>query len=609
MLTLLNEQVENKNISINHKKIKYNKSTNQQDFFELLLKNFITNEQNSNQNNSLLKKLLKITKNNQIESKNIDNLLKNFIEEKYQTKKSTSSQTEFDFLIKILFSLENQKSFNTATTKNYSLESLINNQTAIPKSKKLKNIKEIFNIAKKYNIEITKFHFSKEKIDSKVKTNIQNKVTSENILKLIDQDTYQNNKIYNNQKENSTQKTKNKISVLQTILNIEKSIKNKSSNPKESKNIQQNNIDNTNNNKEKTIHINQNKNLSNKNETKIKHNISNQQIIETINKKLTNINNKEFIEKKQKNIESQSQTIIQTTVIKKEKQINEKSNIKQISTQISTITESTKIATNQNEINNLDTKEVKIIKKENITPSKNNKIELEKQQIKLDQTLNSINNKEKEKIVSIKQNMQNIHPESNNQTNFQNSNHQIIQKEQSNLNEIKTSTKYENTEIKEIKNDITNDKSTTINTDTKSQQISNKKTLHDIKQTFNTFALEFKEKVESYKPPLMKIQMVLTPKNLGEVEVTLLNRGNNLHVNISSNPTTIALFAQNQVDFKASLINLGFSNLQMNFNQNSQQQNNSREQHQKNSNSNKISNESENENYIDSFDFIIPKYI
>jgi hypothetical protein len=88
-----------------------------------------------------------------------------------------------------------------------------------------------------------------------------------------------------------------------------------------------------------------------------------------------------------------------------------------------------------------------------------------------------------------------------------------------------------------------------------------------IKQTMNTFAQDFKEQVEQYKPPMMKIQMALNPKNLGEVEVTLVNRGNNLHVSFTSNTQTLNLFVQNQAEFKNSLVNMGFTNLEMNFSQ------------------------------------------
>ncbi len=87
----------------------------------------------------------------------------------------------------------------------------------------------------------------------------------------------------------------------------------------------------------------------------------------------------------------------------------------------------------------------------------------------------------------------------------------------------------------------------------------------NIKHTINSFAQDFKEQVENYKPPVMKVQMALNPKNLGEMDVIIVNRGNNLQVNITSNTTAMNIFLQNQAEFKNSLVNMGFTNLEMNF--------------------------------------------
>ncbi len=105
----------------------------------------------------------------------------------------------------------------------------------------------------------------------------------------------------------------------------------------------------------------------------------------------------------------------------------------------------------------------------------------------------------------------------------------------------------------------------------------------NIKQTLNTFAQDFKEKVESYKPPVMKVQMALNPKNLGEMDVVIVNRGNNLHVNITSNTSAMNLFIQNQAEFKNALVNMGFTNLEMNFSD--QRQNEQQQEQNKNSHS------------------------
>lgn len=130
----------------------------------------------------------------------------------------------------------------------------------------------------------------------------------------------------------------------------------------------------------------------------------------------------------------------------------------------------------------------------------------------------------------------------------------------------------------------------------------------DTKHTLNTFARDFKEQIEQYKPPLMKVQLALNPKNLGEMEVTIVNRGSNLHVNFTSNTQAMNLFIQNQAEFKNSLVNMGFTNLEMNFSDERKNQ----EQKRGNSNSN-LNQETEEfdeftkENTI--LNMVIPSYV
>ena len=76
---------------------------------------------------------------------------------------------------------------------------------------------------------------------------------------------------------------------------------------------------------------------------------------------------------------------------------------------------------------------------------------------------------------------------------------------------------------------------------------------------------EMVEKISVFKPPVTRINMQLHPAELGEVNVTMIARANNLHVNITSTNTTMALFLQNQAEFKANLVNMGFSGIEMSF--------------------------------------------
>ncbi len=161
-------------------------------------------------------------------------------------------------------------------------------------------------------------------------------------------------------------------------------------------------------------------------------------------------------------------------------------------------------------------------------------------------------------------------------------------------------------EIEDLSTTHKNENQTEIKSETTTHKT---KDTHDIKRSLNTFATEFKEKVESYKAPLMKIKMQLSPQNLGDVDVTLVNRGSSLHVNITSNNQSMAIFMQNQAEFKNSLVNMGFSDLQMNFSQNQdsrQQQNNKKD---KNDDSSSYEDMVSNEDSNPSIDLILPNYV
>lgn len=85
-------------------------------------------------------------------------------------------------------------------------------------------------------------------------------------------------------------------------------------------------------------------------------------------------------------------------------------------------------------------------------------------------------------------------------------------------------------------------------------------------EALKNFSSDMKEMIESYKPPVMKVSMELNPQNLGAVDVTLITRGQNLVVNVSSTQETMQMFMQNITEFKQNLAAQGFVSLQMNFN-------------------------------------------
>ncbi len=85
-------------------------------------------------------------------------------------------------------------------------------------------------------------------------------------------------------------------------------------------------------------------------------------------------------------------------------------------------------------------------------------------------------------------------------------------------------------------------------------------------QSLSHFATNLKEAAENYKPPFTRITMKLNPEKLGEVEVTLVQRGNNIHVNIqSANASSVTFLAQNAMELRTQLAQQGVSNATMNF--------------------------------------------
>ncbi len=146
----------------------------------------------------------------------------------------------------------------------------------------------------------------------------------------------------------------------------------------------------------------------------------------------------------------------------------------------------------------------------------------------------------------------------------------------------------------------------TVKVTTKQDFNTNKPT--STKESLSQFAGDLKEQIETYKPPIMKVELSLSPKSLGDVDVTLVTRGNNLHVNISSNATTMSLFTQNQDEVKSALVNMGFTNLEMNF---SDQRNSEQSQHhqkQNGGNFNEFGTE-QSEDDTTLLEIVIPQYV
>ena len=216
---------------------------------------------------------------------------------------------------------------------------------------------------------------------------------------------------------------------------------------------------------------------------------------------------------------------------------------------------------------------------------------------------------------NLSTNTQNTSVESKNPTNLES----LMSKLQSKLNADTTSTTSVQTlserqseqvaKADEINFGISSDDKSELNAALKDlSQVSRSELKSDLnlKETFRNFAQDFKEQMQTYKPPITRFNITLNPSNLGEVEVTLIQRGQNLHISFNTNTSTMNLFIQNQAEFKNSLVNMGFTGLEMNF---SDQGKKDRQQQGKNRSGYGFEEEFENINPQNTaLEFVLAKY-
>ena len=216
---------------------------------------------------------------------------------------------------------------------------------------------------------------------------------------------------------------------------------------------------------------------------------------------------------------------------------------------------------------------------------------------------------------NLSTNATNTSVESKNPTNLES----LMSKLQSKLNADTTSTASVQTlserqseqvaKADEIDFGISSDDNSELNAALKDlSQVSRSELKSDLnlKETFRNFAQDFKEQMQTYKPPITRFNITLNPSNLGEVEVTLVQRGQNLHISFNTNTSTMNLFIQNQAEFKNSLVNMGFTGLEMNF---SDQSKKDRQQQGKNRSGYGFKEEFENINPQNTaLEFVLAKY-
>ncbi|WP_079755834.1 flagellar hook-length control protein FliK [Campylobacter coli] len=128
------------------------------------------------------------------------------------------------------------------------------------------------------------------------------------------------------------------------------------------------------------------------------------------------------------------------------------------------------------------------------------------------------------------------------------------------------------------------------------------------KETLQHFSQDLKAAMEQYKAPITKLSITLNPHNLGEVEVTLVQRGNNLHINFNSNTNAMNLFIQNQAEFKNSLVNMGFTGLEMNFSDQGKREQNQNQGKNRSGYGFKDALDGKNESEKVNLEFVLAKY-
>ncbi|MBL1243282.1 MAG: flagellar hook-length control protein FliK [Sulfurimonas sp.] len=141
--------------------------------------------------------------------------------------------------------------------------------------------------------------------------------------------------------------------------------------------------------------------------------------------------------------------------------------------------------------------------------------------------------------------------------------------------------------------------------------------LNEAKQMTKYLSQDVKTAIEDYKSPFTRIKVALNPQRLGSVELTVVQRGKNLHINLSSNNAAINALALNANDLKIQLNNSGINNATLNFNNNSsssdqgsfgQQQHNSRNGREAKEEYNYFKNEEQNEEILNSLEIVVPNY-
>jgi len=141
--------------------------------------------------------------------------------------------------------------------------------------------------------------------------------------------------------------------------------------------------------------------------------------------------------------------------------------------------------------------------------------------------------------------------------------------------------------------------------------------LNEAKQMIKYISNDIKNAIDDYRSPFTRVKIQLNPAHLGEVDLTVVQRGKNLHVNISSNNAAVNTLAMNANELRVQLNNNGINNATLNFSNGSGSGDaNTGSQHQQRQNEQRaheeygyFENEEIHEEMLSSLEIIVPRYI
>ena len=141
--------------------------------------------------------------------------------------------------------------------------------------------------------------------------------------------------------------------------------------------------------------------------------------------------------------------------------------------------------------------------------------------------------------------------------------------------------------------------------------------INEAKQMVKYLSSDVKTAIEDYKSPFTRVKVQLNPQKLGEVDLTVVQRGNNLHVSLSSNNAAINTLAMNVNELRTQLNNNGINNATFNFNSNSDSNNSNGSQQQQNRQNeqkaheeyNYLESQEHDEEILSSLEIVVPRYI